>query len=71
MTAEELWDQLFEFLLERITALDVATTLAAIERDDDELLRLRGAHTELTAITEWAALIASVSKRKERWWPVA
>lgn len=54
MTAEELWDQLFEFLMERITALDVASTLAALERDDDELLMLRGAHKELSAITAWA-----------------
>ena len=54
MTAEELWDQLFDFLLERITALDVASTLATLERDDDELLRLRGAHAELAAVTAWA-----------------
>ena len=53
MTAEELWDQLMAYVIQRTTALDIETAIAVVNGDPREKLLLVGRMTELEAITEW------------------
>ena len=57
MTGKQVVDGLYFYLVGRINALDVAISVAESTDDTDDMKRLRGAHEELVALTEWAAVV--------------